>query len=285
MTPTILAAGASLTSGSLLVAADDPLSHVLPHTLARFGEYALTNHLLMLVLAALLLVVFVPLAARKEAIVPRGFRNFLEAILQFIREEVARPVLGGLTDRFIPFLWTVFFLILTANLLGLVPLTAFGQAAARDPHLHIGGTATGNIGVTAGLALCAFVLFHVSGMRQHGVGHYWKNFFFGHMPFALSILFIPLEIVGALVKPFALAIRLFANMTGGHIVVAVLTGFAVTGVRMGMEGAVGMYGVTLVSVLGAVAISLLEVFVAFLQAYIFTFLTALFLGMAVHAEH
>jgi F-type H+-transporting ATPase subunit a len=268
-----------------VIASGDPLSHVLPHTLARFGNYALTNHLLMLILAALLLLIVVPIAARKDALVPKGFRNFLEAIMQFIREEVARPALGSLTDRFVPFLWTLFFLILTANLLGLVPITPLGQAAASDPHLHIGGTATGNIGVTAGLAICAFVLFHVSGMRQHGAGRYWKNFFFGHMPFGLSILFIPLEIVGALVKPFALAIRLFANMTGGHIVVAVLTGFAVTGIRMGMDGTVGMFGVTLVSVAGAVAISLLEVFVAFLQAYIFTFLTALFLGMAVQTEH
>ena len=269
-------------SGGCVLASDDPMSHVVPHNL--FGP--VTNHVLMLIVAAVLLLIFVPIAARKKDLVPRGFRNFLEALLQFIREDVARPALGELTDRYIPFLWTMFTLILTANLLGLIPIGAILGGVTQDSHLlHWGGTATGNIGITAGLALCAFLLFHLSGMRQQGVGKYLYNTFLGHAPWPLWPLFIPLELIGALVKPFALAIRLFANMTGGHIVVAVLLGFAVTGVEMGIAGSPGMYGVTVVSVLGAVAINLLELFVAFLQAYIFVFLTALFLGTAVHPEH
>jgi F-type H+-transporting ATPase subunit a len=268
--------------GVSVLAADDPLSHVVPHKI--FAE--ITNHVLMLIVAGLLLLIVIPLATRNKSLVPSGFRNFLEAILQFIREDVARPALGSLTDRYIPFLWTMFMLILTANLLGLVPIGALLGITTQDTHmLHWGGTATSNFGITAGLAICAFLLFHISGMRQQGAGKYLYNTFLGHAPWPLWPLFIPLELVGALVKPFALAIRLFANMTGGHIVVAVLLGFAVTGLKMGIDGSVGMFGVTAASVAGAVAISLLEVFVAFLQAYIFVFLTALFLGTAVHPEH
>jgi len=272
--------------GSVVFAEADPLSHVRPHALAHSGFWAaVNNHMFMLVLAAVLLLIILPLVARKKALVPSGFRNCLEAVLQYIREEVARPALGEQTDKFIPFLWTMFLLILTANLLGMIPFTDLGQLALQDPHLHIGGTATGNIGITAGLAICAFLLFHFSGVVQLGFGRYAKHLLLGHGPIWLAPLFVPIEIMGALVKPFALAIRLFANMTGGHVVLAVLLGFAVTGVKMGIAGSYGMFGVTLVSVLGAVAINLLELFVAFLQAYIFTFLTALFLGAAIYPEH
>ncbi len=272
--------------GVFLAAGGDPLSHTRPHKLADSGFWAaVNNHILMFVVAALLLLIFIPITARKKALVPTGFRNFLESILQYIRNEVARPALGKDADKFVPFLWTMFLLILTANLLGMIPFTDLGQLALQDPHLHIGGTATGNIGITAGLALCAFMLFHFSGVVRLGPGRYAKHLLLGHGPIWLAPLFIPIEIIGALVKPFALAIRLFANMTGGHVVLAVLLGFAVTGIKMGVDGSVGMFGVTVVSVLGAVAINLLELFVAFLQAYIFTFLTALFLGAAIHPEH
>ncbi len=256
------------------------LDHVLPHKLFEIGNYTFTNHMFMLVLSALLLMIIVPIAASKTGLVPKGFRNCLEAVMQYIREDIARPLLGSVTDRCMPFLWTLFFLILTANLLGMIPLSA--AAAGIDAHLqHLGGTATGNISITLGLALCAFFYVHITGMRVQGVGKYWNNFFFGHAPIWMAPLMIPLEIVGALVKPFALCVRLFANMTAGHIVLAIFLGFAVVGIKMG--GA--MLGVTLASALGALAISLLELFVAFLQAYIFTFLTALFLGAAVHSDH
>ncbi len=269
----------------LLLAAADPMDHVLPHGRGyRLFGFELTNHLEMLLVSALLLAVVLPIAARQRGLVPRGLRNFLEAILQFIREEVARPALGKHTDRLVPFLWTTFFLILTANLLGMIPLGAVGTTL--DRHLaHVGGTATGNIMVTGGLAVCAFLFIHVAGMRAQGVGRYWHSFFFGHSPVWMAPLMVPLEIIGMLVKPFALAVRLFANMVAGHIVLAMIVSFAVIGVEQAARGSAAWYGVTVVSVLGAAALSILELFVAFLQAYIFTFLTALFVGAGLHAEH
>jgi F-type H+-transporting ATPase subunit a len=274
-----------MTGWASILGAADAMSHVLAQDRHyRLFGHAITNHLEMLVLAAALLAVVVPVFARRTALVPTGFRNFLEAILLYIREEVARPALGKHTDRLIPFLWTLFFLILTANLLGMVPLGAVG--ATLDEHLaHIGGTATANIAVTSGLAVCAFLFIHLTGIRTQGPGHYFHNMFFGHAPWWLAPLMIPLEILGALVKPFALAMRLMANMAAGHIVLATIVGFAALGVQLGVQGSAGMFGVTLVSVLGAVALSMLELFVAFLQAYIFTFLTALFVGAGLHAEH
>ena len=283
-----LTATAQTAFANLVLAGSDPISHVIPHALshdeASFWHYV-TNHMFMMVLAGIVLLVLATIAARQTSLVPRGLRNFFEAILQFIREEVARPALGKDTDTFIPFLWTMFFLILTANLLGMIPITDIGMLASQNPHLHLGGTATGNFGITVGLAVAAFLLFHLSGVKKLGFGHYAKHLLLGHGPVWLAPLFIPIEIIGALVKPFALAIRLFANMTGGHIVVAVLLGFAVTGIEHAMQGTWPMIGVTAAAGLGAVAINLLELFVAFLQAYIFTFLTALFLGAAIHPEH
>jgi len=263
-----------------VLASADPLSHVLPHGLFKVGDYTVTNHVFMLLSSALLLVIVVPIAARASTLVPRGLRNALEAVLQYIREEMARPAIGPATDTYISFIWTMFFLILTANLLGLVPLGSV--AAPISAHLrHIQGTATGNFSVTVGLAICAFFLIHISGMREQGTGHYWHNFFFGHAPWWLAPLMMPIEILGALIKAFALAIRLFANMIAGHVVIAVLTGFAAWGLVAG-----GAYlGITAASLLGTVFISLLEVLVAVLQAYIFTYLTILFIGMAVQVDH
>jgi F-type H+-transporting ATPase subunit a len=118
-------------------------------------------------------------------------------------------------------------------------------------------------------------------MREQGAFHYLRATFVPHVHWSLLPLFIPLEILAALVKPFALAVRLFANMLAGHIVLAVILGFGV----FGLHQAGAYYGVTLAALLGAVALSLLELFVAFLQAYLFTFLTTLFVGLAVHPEH
>jgi F-type H+-transporting ATPase subunit a len=263
-----------------LLAAADPMDHVLPHVLARFGPISVTNQLLMLLLAAVLMLLVFPLAARGPGIVPRGMRNLVESVLQYLRETVARPVLRESTDRFVPFLWTMFFLILFANLIGMLPIDAVASLVAGRP-VHLAGTATGSLSITAGLAICAFFAIHVGGMVEQGVGHYWKSFV-PHVPLLLWPLMFVLELVGAVVKPFALAIRLFANMIAGHIVLAVIIGFTAV-LSTGLSG-LGV-GVGLAAVLGATAISLLELFVAFLQAYIFTFLTALFLGMAVHPEH
>jgi F-type H+-transporting ATPase subunit a len=268
------------SSASMLVlAAGDPESHVVPHRLFELGGHPVTNHVLMLVVAAVLLMIVLPVAAAAREIVPTGLRNMVESVLQFLREDVARPILGEATDRYIHVIWTIFFLILTANLLGMIPIGA--TLGSFDQHLaHVGGTATGNISITIGLALVSFLFIHIAGIREQGFVHYWQNFV-PHVHPILLILFIPLEIVAALVKPFALAIRLFANMVAGHIVLAVVMGFAVSG----LLNAGGYLAISAISVLGAVALSLLELFVAFLQAYLFTFLTTLFVGMAVHPEH
>ncbi|MFM8385514.1 MAG: F0F1 ATP synthase subunit A [Planctomycetia bacterium] len=262
-----------------VLGAADPESHVLPHRLFELGGHPVTNHMVMIAVAGLVLMVLMPIAAAARSIVPTGLRNMVEAVLQFLREDVARPILGHETDRYIPVIWTLFFLILTANLLGMIPVgPALGLV---DGHLeHAGGTATGNISIAGGLALISFLFIHIAGIREQGFLHYCQNFV-PHVHPILLILFIPLELVAAVIKPFALAVRLFANMVAGHIVLAVVLGFGITGIHM----AGGGYAITAVSVAGGVALSLLELFVAFLQAYLFTFLTTLFVGMAVHPEH
>jgi len=264
----------------LVLASDDPIDHVMPHGLFKLGEFSVTNTFFMLMVSAALMLVLFPLAARSKGLVPTGARNFVEAILQFLREGVARPVLHEATDRFMPFLWTAFFLILFANVLGMLPITALMTMITGQPS-HLGGTATGDFSITIGLAACAFLAIHIGGIKEQGFVHYCKNFA-PHVPWPLLLLLVPLEIVGALIKPFALCIRLFANMIAGHIVLAILLGFS----KLLADGVGGVsLGATIGSIAGATFISLLELFVAFLQAYIFTFLTTLFLGMAVHPEH
>lgn len=274
---------AALSSGAfpILAGGDNPLNHVLPHTLHSFeGGYTLTNHVFMLIVSALLLLIVLPIAARAQGIVPTGLRNFIESVCQYVREDMARPMLGSLTDKYIPFIWTVFFLILTSNLLGMIPFGAVGGAV--DPHLaHIGGTATGNLMITAGLAICAFIFIHYAGVREKGPGYF--KFLLGHAPLWLAPLMIPLEIFGSLIKGFALAIRLFANMIAGHVVLAVLLGFATAGIAA-IGGGLGIT-ITATSILGATFINLLELLVAFIQAYVFTYLTIIFVGMAVEPDH
>ena len=261
-----------------MLAEENPLSHVVQHELhwGFLPEWLhLNNHMLMVLLAGILMVIILPLVARQRSMVPRGLRNFFEAICLFIREEVARPVLGHNTDKYIPYLWTTFFFILFCNLLGMIPLDGIIQVFTGGRLKHIGGTATANIWITGTLAGFAFIMIHVSGIREQGLWLYIKNFI-PHVPWPLVPVMYALEIIGAGVKPFALAIRLFANMMAGHTVIGALMGVAIASASWGIAGA---------SVLGCVAISLLELFVAFLQAYVFTYLTTLFIGAAVHPDH
>ena len=246
---------------------DDPVSHVLDHPLwpgTAAGEFlakiGVTKHVLMLWIAGLLvcLVGFCVGRASRE-LVPRGLRNLVEAVLFFLRDEVARPNLGKGGDRFLPVIWTFFFFILFCNLLGMVPYCA---------------TATGNISVTATLAVLAFLFYQAMGIQQQGLGPYLRGIVPSGIPFWLYPLMLIVELVGHVAKPFALAVRLFANMIAGHIVLAVIISFAAASVW-----------VAPVSIGGAVFMYMLEIFVAFLQAFVFTFLTTVFLGMAVHPQH
>lgn len=271
---------------NFMLAASDPLTHVLSHPLITLedGTVVLDNHIVMQVTATVLLLVLIISAFRSranaggsdvEAMVPKGSANFFEAICNYLRNEVARPALQQYTDRFIPYIWSVFFFVLFCNMLGMIPIDAFlGLFMAHPPH--IGGTPTGNIKVTATLAIFTMLMMVVNGLRLGGK-HYLAHFCPG--PLWLAPLLVPVEIVGLFAKIFALTVRLFANMMAGHILLATLIGFATV-----MSGVIGI-GIAIPAILGAVAISMLEIFVALLQAFIFTFLTALFLGQSIVFHH
>ena len=169
--------------------------------------------------------------------------------------------MGEAGRRYLPYLLTVFFFILFCNLLGLIPFAA---------------TATGNVSVTAALALMSLIMIQVGGIREHGLKHHLQNLIPPGLPVWLLPIMIPVEIMGQLTKPFALCIRLFANMTAGHIVILSF---------LSMIFILKSLFVSPISIFFALFISLLELFVAFLQAYIFTMLTSLFIGMSIHPQH
>lgn len=271
-----------------LASEENPLSHVADHPWYRLSidgtEFTLlSNHIIMMLVAAAALLLLMPRFARipregdeVHRLTPRGMRNFVEAICEYLRDNVARPNMGEYTDRFIVYIWSAFFFILTCNILGLLPLgpitkLIFGKA--------IYGTATGNIWTTGTLAACTLAMIVVNGLRIHGWA-YVKHFFMG--PFPINCLIALLDVIGLGAKSFALCIRLFANMCAGHILLAVLLSF------IAMAGSAGTgtgLAIAVPVVLGSVAINMLELFVAFLQAFIFTFLSCVFIGMAVNIHH
>ena len=229
-----------------------------------FIDISITKHVVMMWFSAVICFLLFTYIGRQRSLVPKGIRNFFEMILLYLRDEVVYANIGPKNgEKFLPYIWTIFFFILFCNLLGLVPM---------------GATATGNIAVTASLAICTFVVIHVSGMVHYGPLKYLKIAFLVG-PWPLWPLMLVVEGLGHLVKPFALTIRLFANMISGHILIMVIFGFIF--MFTGLVGA----AVTGVSVIGAVAIYLLEVMVAFIQAFIFALLSTVFINMAVHAEH
>jgi len=275
---------------------ESPLEHIVQHPLierpASVGALTpegkitvFSDQIAMIALAGVLLIALVPMmvkrrkgAAGVDAMVPSGPANMLEAICDYLRKEVAEPVLHQYTDRFIKYIWSVFFFVLTVNILGLLPIPVISQLFGT----HLGGTATGNIWMTATLAVITMFMMVINGLRLGGKA-YLAHFCPG--PLWLAPLLVPVEIIGLVAKVFALAVRLFANMIAGHILLAVLLSFimAAGSVSTGLG-----LGVGVVVVLGSVAINLLELFVAFLQAFIFTFLTTLFISMSVvlhHDEH
>jgi F-type H+-transporting ATPase subunit a len=275
---------------------ESPLEHIVQHPivevpvapgpLAPNGKITLfSDQIAMIALAGVLLIALVPMmvkrrrgAAGVDALVATGPANMLEAICAYIRTEVAQPVLHEHTDRFIKYIWSVFFFVLTVNILGLLPIPVISSLF----HLHLGGTATGNIWVTATLAVTTMFMMVVNGLRLGGTA-YLAHFCPG--PIWLAPLLVPVEIIGLIAKVFALAVRLFANMIAGHILLAVLLSFIMS--AGSVSTGLGL-GVGVVVVAGSVAINLLELFVAFLQAFIFTFLTTLFISMSVvlhHDEH
>lgn len=266
----------------LALLAENPLEHIVRHPMIQQdGITLLDSHIVMLMLAALLLILLLPVWVRRRrgtdavsALVPTGAGNAIEAICQYLREEIARPNLHEHTDRFIKFIWTVFFFVLTVNLLGLLPISGIRLLGAP-----IGGTATANVWITGTLALITLGMVVINGLRLGG-RQYLAHFNPG--PLWLSWLLIPIEIIGLFARIFALIVRLCANMIAGHVLLAVLLSFIFSAAAKGM--ATGL-GVAVPVVLGSVAITLLEIFVSLLQAFIFTFLTTLFIGQAVVFHH
>jgi F-type H+-transporting ATPase subunit a len=218
----------------------------------------------MMIASVLLLILMLGLARsyRKTGIsAPKGIQGFLEPVILFVRDDIAIPNIGEHKySRYMPYLLTVFFFILTNNLLGLVPIFPFGA------------NVTGNVNVTFVLALCTFLITQFSGNKSH-----WKHVFAAPgVPLWLLPIMIPIEIIGLFSKPFALMIRLFANMAAGHIVVLSLVAliFIFHSIL-----------VAPVSVFFVLFMDCIELLVAFLQAYVFTLLSALFIGMATAEAH
>jgi F-type H+-transporting ATPase subunit a len=279
---------------SFLLAAD-PASHVVNHSaiVTEDGWWIWSGHVGNLVLSGLIVTLVGLWAAPKirtgpssqgaDAYVTRNrFAHLIEVICAYLREEVVRPLLPDRTDKFMPFLWTLFFFILVNNILGLIPLLDVLHSLGIHQY-WVGGTATQNVWVTGVLALIAMVVFNIAAIARLGVGG-----FVGHLtggaPFPVSILLLVLEGAGQfIIKPIALTVRLAANMTAGHILLATLAMFvaSVWGTAFYLQGPI-----TLVSVLGGMAVMFLELFVAFLQAFIFMFLTTIFISlMDHHDEH
>ena len=236
-----------------------------------------TKHLVFMLLAASIVILVFLLTARTvsreqaRGRPAKGFAGSMEALALYIRQEVVLPNVGPHGEGYAPYLLTLFFFILTMNLLGLLPW---------------GATATGNISVTAALALMAFLVIEVTGMLTLGPKGYMKTIFYlpeglpggvggSILKVVLLAVMTPIELIGKLAKPFALAVRLFANMTSGHVLVLALIGL--TFLFQSFSVGVGA------SVL-ATGVMLLELFVAFLQAFVFTLLTSVFIGL-MRAEH
>ena len=231
-----------------------------------------TKHVVFLILGATLVAVIMLVTAAAHtrhthgAGRPKGFASAMEAMVLYIRNEVAIPNLGPHGEGYAPYILTLFFFILTLNLLGLIPF---------------GSTATGNISVTATLALITFIVVETAGIRANGLGYlntifYWNKDLPLVMRIPMFVLMTPIELAGKFTKPFALAIRLLANMTAGHIVVLAL---------IGLVFAFKSYALGAVPVLAAVGIMMLELFVAFLQAFIFSLLASVFIGQMREGHH
>jgi F-type H+-transporting ATPase subunit a len=275
--------------------------HPLIHLPPLFGiDMSVTKHVLMLWIVAVLVFTIVTMAVRRylkqDRLVPSGFMTALEIGVEYVRDEIVRPNLGNkYVNGWSPFLLTIFFFILTANLIGLFPvfdaLALLNHSVLHLPEesfltrvTHGGITATGNFNVTAALATITFFAIIIAGTRAHGFVQHWKNLVPGGVPLWLYPLLVPLEVIGMFVRPFALTMRLAANMTGGHIALLAIMSFVFIFAELyGRAVGVGIGAFFVVPL--AVLISGLEMIVILVQAYVFTLLSAVFIGMAIHAHH
>jgi len=223
-------------------------------------DLSITNEVVLLWTAAAVTFVLLSLACRRGALVPSGFfQNFFDALIEMIDKVVVREGIGVHAAAWSPFLVTLFFFVLFCNLLGLVPLPNYFKAV------------TSSLSVTAGLALLVFVLTTVLAVRRHGWAGFLKKFFPSGLPWWVAFLIVPVEIVSWLAKPLSLAIRLFANMLVGHALILVFVGLA----------AAGAWYLKALPFAGAVVMSGFEIFISFIQAFIFTMLAGFYIREAI----
>jgi F-type H+-transporting ATPase subunit a len=231
-------------------------------------DISLTRNVVQMIIALVLLVIILINIGKKyskgigTSQAPTGLQNAVEPVITFVRDEVAKPNLGHAYGKFLPYLLTVFFFILINNIFGLIPGSA---------------NVTGNIAFTAALGLVSFILICVSGNK-----HYWGHIFNPPVPGAVKPILVLVEFLSIFTKPFALIIRLFANMLAGHIIIICL--ISLIFIFGGLSAAIG-WGFSPISVAFSVFIYLIEILVAFIQAFIFTNLTAVFIGQAIEDVH
>jgi F-type H+-transporting ATPase subunit a len=250
--------------------------HVLDHVFLRLRIGALSlpvsRHAVMLWLSAAVALTGLPLVARSAR---SGRRTpalaAVEGLVVFVRDDIVLPSIGEEGRKYLSYFLSLFVFILLMNLLGLVPLDALRFLGCPS----VSGTATGNVAVTGGLALLTFLLINIAGIRERGLFAYLRGLAPEGLPSWLLPLMYPVEVLGMLTKSFALTIRLFANMIAGHIVMLAFLGLVFMFHKLWIAP---------LSVAAAVGIVLLDVFVAVLQAYIFTLLSAIFVGGAVHSH-
>ncbi len=305
---------------NLILAAADPISHAVPHALhenpifkVNVGQgdvpalniydgiysFYITNHLMMSLVAAVATVLTFMVVANRvkpsgkgiEAYQTRGRTSQLfETMCTFIRDEVVRPNLGAMTDKYIYYIWTVFFFILFANILGLIPIGYILQSLTGNTHLsHWGGSATGNLSLNVMLAICSFIAILFIGIRETGFKTFMSHFnplgWDGPklLSFGIGIPLYFLEWMGLVIKCTVLAMRLFGTMMSGHLVIAAFIGMVFKARELSHALA---YGVEFSVIVGGILLTLLELFICCLQAFIFTFLTVLFIAMvASHHDH
>ena len=278
------------------IASNNPIHHILDKPVSGI-ESGFTIHMASLILAAIVTLLVLRYSAKRISVGDEGLGTdryltegrlpqLVEVLTLYMRDSVIKPVLGKDTARFLPYLLSVFYFILTCNLLGMIPFAdiqvVFGKLAMQreTDWIVFGGTATSNINVTIGLAIVSFFVIQVHAFKSLGLGG-WAHHLTGGAPLYLLPIMLPIEFMGMFIKPAALAIRLFANMVGGHTMLAVLTMFGM----MAFEATSSWFitgSIGVVSTIAAVIISFLELFVAFLQAFIFMFLTTVFIGQMSH---
>ena len=281
--------------------ANSSFEHPILRLPAIFGiDFSVTKHVFMLLLVATVVFLLVTTTVRRylkqDRLVPGGFMNALEFVVEFIRDSIVLPNVGAKYVRtWAPLVLTFFCFILAANMIGLIPIFEVvglidhyvlhtGEHSLVKNVIHGGTTATGNFNVTAALATITFVSIIIAGTLAHGFIQYWINLVPHGLAWPLYILLIPIEVMGMFVKPFALTMRLAANMTGGHIAILAILSFvfifteqfsAAAGIAVGIGASIPL----------AVGINALEIIIVFVQAYVFTLLSAVFIGMAINVHH